>query len=295
MKTNKKPHSRVALRHHVKQAVIPHKGNNYAPHLIRTAGIIAVLFIAVTSYVTTNWHSETTVLGTKASVTSRALLDQTNSERRAHNVKELVYSEELSTAAFYKAKDMLAKQYWAHDAPDGTTPWHWFSAVEYNYAYAGENLAKNFTTAAATTTAWMASEKHRDNILNPDYTEVGFAVTDGTLFGSQTKLIVALYAQPTSQLVAGVTIPNENGAPIAGSISPVTRFGIVLKSMHPAVLGSLILILFTTIVALTSHTYRRQLPLKMRRSITSHHGLFKAIGLTAVMVVFITLYSGGQI
>src|SRR5690606_39542643 len=65
----------------------------------------------------------------------------------------------------------------------GTKPWHWLIEAEYGYTKAGENLAKNFYTAEAVTAAWMDSPDHRKNILEPDYTEVGFAVVSGELKG----------------------------------------------------------------------------------------------------------------
>ncbi len=37
----------------------------------------------------------------------------------------------------------------------------------------GENIAAGYGSPAATVAAWMASPGHRDNILNPEYTQVG--------------------------------------------------------------------------------------------------------------------------
>ena len=50
-----------------------------------------------------------------------------------------------------------------------------------SYMYAGENLAQN-TTAEKAFRAWMNSEGHRKNILNPNFTElgVGIASMDGS-------------------------------------------------------------------------------------------------------------------
>lgn len=194
-----------------------------------------------------------------------------------------------------KVRDMFEQQYWAHVAPNGSTPWSWFSKAGYDYAFAGENLAKNFTTTGAAMTAWMASPAHRDNILNTNYTDVGFAVMDGVLNGRNTTLVVALYAQP-AESVAGATLVKDTAAALQNpNIGFIAQFGVALQSMTPAVLGSTVLLFIVAIIALTAHTYRRQLPVAVRRSWRYHHGLYKAVGLTSMIVAVVTLYSGGQI
>jgi len=44
-----------------------------------------------------------------------------------------------------------------------------------SYMYAGENLAIN-SDADRAHTAWMNSEGHKKNILNPDFTELGIGL-----------------------------------------------------------------------------------------------------------------------
>ena len=47
---------------------------------------------------------------------------------------------------------------------------------DYNYTSYGENIARNFKTPQETVTAWMASPKHRDNILKASYTHIGVGI-----------------------------------------------------------------------------------------------------------------------
>jgi uncharacterized protein YkwD len=280
------------IRRHAAMTVVPHHSNQFQPHIIRSYGIIAILVVATLLF-TWSANQRAMVLGVEANVTSTELLTSTNEVRKHDGLPPLEYSDVLSNAAYLKAQDMLKKQYWAHTAPDGATPWVWFSEAGYSYAYAGENLARNFTTAKTTIDAWMASQKHRDNILGVHYTDVGFAVVDGSLEGRQTKLIVALYGQPASEItVAGASV--RTNAP-TGTIDPLTMFGITLQSLSPAALGAVALLMMTALVALIAHAYRRRMPLSLRRSWKYHHGLYKAVGLSAVAIVFIALYSGGQI
>lgn len=297
IKRTKKTSVARRIHRHIKLAVVPHSANQFRPHLARTYSIVMLLAIVSITFVGSRLSTNDSVLGVEANVSATELLTDTNAERGRDNLQPLKYNDRLSTAAFLKAQDMFKQQYWAHVAPDGTTPWQWFSKVSYNYTYAGENLAKNFKTASATTTAWMASQKHRENILNPHYTDIGFAVVDGELGGKRTTLIVALYGEPaTEEQVAGAAIPQGHSiTPVAAAMSPITRFGVILQSMSPATLASVMLLLFTAMIAMSAHTYRRQLPVPIRRSWRYHHGLYKAVGLTAVVVVIVGLYSGGQI
>ena len=61
-----------------------------------------------------------------------------------------------------KAQDMATLGYFAHVSPDGKTPWYWIEKVGYDYQYAGENLAINFSDSKDVTNAWMASPLHKE-------------------------------------------------------------------------------------------------------------------------------------
>ena len=274
---------------------VPHRGNQYRPHLIRRYGILVVLLLVIGVQVGYNVSTTGSVLGSKVTVTDSALLADTNSQRSVQNLPALNINPELSQAAYLKANDMFKQQYWAHVAPDGTTPWVWFSKVDYNYAYAGENLAKNFTTADAATAAWMASPEHKANILDTHYTDVGFAVVSGTLKGQNTLIIVALYGQPVSQkAVAGVSTSTLS-APTLNNMSIVTRLGLAVQALTPAALGSILLLIAVAGVAFTAHLYRNKLPKNLRQGWYRHHGLIKVAGMMSLVVTIITIYGGGQI
>ncbi len=296
----KNTHTKRPIHHkvhrHLKLTFVPHVANQFRPHLVRSYGILVILGLVGAAFVASNPQlAESSVLGSQATVSSEQLLDDTNAERTNQQLQPLAYNETLAAAAFLKAQDMFKEQYWAHTSPKGATPWQWFAEAGYNYAYAGENLAKNFTTADAAVTAWMGSPDHRKNILNAQYTEVGFAVADGVLNGKHAKLIVALYGAPAAPTVAGALAPQSVSPAGPAALSPITRFGVAVQSMTPAVLGSVVLLLFAALVAIATHAYRHRLPKPVRMSWRYHHGLYKSVGLTAVAVVLVALYSGGQI
>ncbi len=164
------------------------------------------------SFARTNFPS---VLGTFADITNQQLLILTNQQRQNNNLPSLTDNGELDQAAANKAADMFAKDYWAHNAPDGTTPWVFIKAAGYNYIYAGENLARGFTSAQDVITAWMNSPEHRQNVLSPNYQNVGFAVATGKLSGEDTVLVVEMLgstsiapvvAEAKSQPIAAVAV-----------------------------------------------------------------------------------------
>lgn len=290
------------VRTHLKKALVPHKGNHYRPHLVRLHGITAVLVVAVLMQVAYGFVSSgrLEVLGRVSNISATDLLADTNVERAKSSLPALKVNDELSSAAFMKAKDMFANNYWAHTSPSGVTPWKWVGDAGYNYDVAGENLAKNYPTAQATVDAWMNSTTHRANILNTKYQDVGLAVVDGILDGRDTTLVVAYYGTPvTAAAVEGAT---DNApavvyaAPVQPGVgNPLTYFGTALQSMSPATLGSLALLAIVGAVAVAAHHYRKKLPVSWRRTWKLHHGMYTLAGTVGLALVIVFATGGGQI
>ena len=152
------------------------------------------------------------------------LLLLTNIQRQQNHLPVLQMNSELAAAAGAKAQNMFAENYWAHNSPSGKTPWDFIRGAGYNYVYAGENLARGFTTAQDTVNAWMASPDHRANILSPNYNDVGFAVAEGSLTGdADTVLVVEEFgstAFPKPQLAPQAeaqTLPTPTPAPVVNT------------------------------------------------------------------------------
>ena len=108
------------------------------------------------------------------------LVQALNNDRIENGLAPLRRNAALDRAAALKAADMVAGQYFSHTSPTGVSPWHWFKASDYAYAYAGENLALDFNNSEKVQAAWMESPLHRANALNSDYEDVGYAVAEGT-------------------------------------------------------------------------------------------------------------------
>jgi len=242
------------------------------------------------------------VLGRVSDISSAELLADTNTERVKDSLPSLKINDELSKAAFLKAQDMFANNYWAHTSPTGVTPWKWLGDSGYNYDVAGENLAKNYPTSQATVDAWMNSETHRANILNGKYQDIGFAVVDGMIDGRNTTLVVAYYGAPaTVAAVEGASDATNDAqvvyaAPIEQGIgNPLTYFGSAIQSMSPATLGGLTLLTLVGAVAVAAHHYRQKLPVAWRKSWKLHHGMYTLIGTVGLALVIVLATGGGQI
>ena len=136
------------------------------------------------------------VLDSLSAIYASVLVSLTNQNRAAANVSQLTVSPILEKAAQMKADDMASKSYFAHNTPDGKTPWYWFDLAGYKYAYAGENLAVNFVDSSDVETAWINSPGHFLNIMNPKYTEIGIATSTGMYKGKQAVFVVQLFGAP---------------------------------------------------------------------------------------------------
>lgn len=145
------------------------------------------------------------VLGYASNISISDLLKYTNNKREDNGVSTLRLNAKLSAAAEKKAQDMFRDGYWAHVAPDGTEPWDFILGEGYDYIYAGENLAKNFSTSKEVVEAWFKSPSHKSNLVGVNYDEVGFAVVNGVMDGYETTLVVQMFGRPKQpSMVASV-------------------------------------------------------------------------------------------
>ena len=234
-----------SMRHFFRHFFTPHHTNNQRAKLLHNSSIFVITCLLLLGAAGVNYtkvHYQQ-VLGVSASISSQDLLTLTNQQRAVAGVAPLSLNQELSQAAAGKAEDMFTNNYWAHISPSGVTPWAFIRGAGYNYSYAGENLARGYTTAQDTMNAWMASPEHRANILSPNYIDVGFAVAQGNLTGDNgTVLVVEEFGKP-AQAVAQQTAPIVQQAAAASNgqaqltvIPSLTPVPSVTSSPKPQVL-----------------------------------------------------------
>ncbi len=154
-----------------------------------------------------------------AAVISSVLIELTNNDRSSSGLATLTINETLTAVAQAKANDMAEKSYFAHTSPEGLTPWHWFKEKGYQFAYAGENLAVDFSESADVERAWMNSPTHRANVLGTQFTEIGIGVAQGSYQGRPTTFVVQVFGTPAPQALAPKA-PKPATPAVAGTTTP---------------------------------------------------------------------------
>jgi uncharacterized protein YkwD len=112
----------------------------------------------------------------------KQMLDLVNQERQAAGLSPLQADPELTEVARKHSADMFARGYFAHDTPDGLTPFDRMREANVRFLTAGENLALAPTLQIAHT-GLMNSPGHRANILRREFGRVGIGVMDGGMRG----------------------------------------------------------------------------------------------------------------
>jgi hypothetical protein len=143
-------------------------------------------------------------------MSTEMIIKLVNEARSANGIGKLEKNDKLVEAAKKKAEDMFKDGYFAHTSPAGVAPWYWFDESDYDYIYAGENLAINFKNAQDQQNAWMKSDLHRKNILNDKYEEIGVASMRGMISGNISVITVQMF---------GTSVKNQTQA-IAKEESP---------------------------------------------------------------------------
>ena len=108
-----------------------------------------------------------------------------NEIRTENGLKPLTANWELSRIARYKSEDMANNCYFSHTSPTYGTPFQMIRSFGLTYRSAGENIAYGQRTPAAVVDAWMNSNGHRANILNPAFTQIGVGYCAGGNYWTQ--------------------------------------------------------------------------------------------------------------
>ena len=101
------------------------------------------------------------------------VLSLVNQERVRNGLEKLTWGETCADAADLRARELVAN--YSHTRPDGSSWDTACDAPDKNATYVeGENLVVGSSAVSPETTvaAWMNSEAHRANILNPSFTKL---------------------------------------------------------------------------------------------------------------------------
>lgn len=157
------------------------------------------------------------VLSYATNTTDDGLLEATNKARTENKVAKLTHNDLLDKAAQTKAQDMASRNYWSHNTPDGKEPWYFIEQTGYGYYKAAENLAYGFDNSKSTVSGWMNSPSHRENVLDPALSDVGFGIVNVANYQNQgpQTIVVAMYGKPmvipaNTDQTAAIAAPTSN-------------------------------------------------------------------------------------
>jgi len=116
-----------------------------------------------------------------SSITNKQIVELINKRRLENNSPPISSSFLLSEAAYKRAQDMVTRNYWSHQTPEGLPFSSFVDSKKYPWVYLGENLAANFTTSERIVEAWLESPAHRRNVLNPEWQDIGVGVSQNVV------------------------------------------------------------------------------------------------------------------
>ncbi len=222
----------------LKNYFIPNRENGYKPNALQKSAVVMMSILVLMTFALANlqallWMNSSWLVST---VLPAVVVELTNDSRGDSSLGQLRRNATLDAAAELKAEHMAEYGYFAHYAPDGTSPWHWFDEAGYNYIHAGENLAVHFTDSDEVVEAWMKSPTHRENILNGNYTEIGVGTAKGQYQGYPTVFVVQLFGTPASAGTLALPTPTaEETLALAPEPTPAQATPPVLATAEPVV------------------------------------------------------------
>lgn len=141
-----------------------------------------------------------------------ALLEATNRARARHGVPPLEMAEGLARAARSHAEEMARLRYFSHASPtpENSTLLRRLARAGVPHSQAGENLAllrEATDVAEGAVRGWLASPSHRAALLRPEYTHVGFGLTEDS---DGETLVAQVFARRPREL-RRVSVGTEQG------------------------------------------------------------------------------------
>lgn|GEM_PF-1634069 len=103
------------------------------------------------------------------------LYDLINQDRADYGVNPVSVNMTAVQAATAKAQDMITNDYFGHDSPTYGMPSQMLTEFGVTYTTTGENIAEVANVEVANSD-FMSDTGHKDNILNPAFTQVGVGV-----------------------------------------------------------------------------------------------------------------------
>ena len=106
----------------------------------------------------------------------RQTFELTNQLREGHQLPLLSYNDKLAILSREHSQEMILRKYSSHEEEPVQVYAERLKSVGLTPSKAGENIAFNYIDAIETVHGWLNSQKHRDVLLNPDFTDTGIGV-----------------------------------------------------------------------------------------------------------------------
>lgn len=190
------------MPHVIAKPAHQHKKSFIIPILLGISASLIPVYLAARIW----WDHHSEVRGASSNLTAAEIISVTNAIRQQNDLPPLHPQNQLMLAAQSKANAMMAANAWAHNTPT-QTPWDFIDSEGYVYTIAGENLAKGYTTAESVVQAWLDSPAHKENLLNPEYTDTGIAVVEGP-YQNESNITLVVQYLATRYATASATTPS---------------------------------------------------------------------------------------
>ncbi len=119
------------------------------------------------------------------------IISLVNDQRELYNCPRLVYDEDVAAVANDHSKEMAMYDYIGHYSSNNEyDPFDRLDLANISYMSAAENLASGFTKPEDVVNSWMKSEKHKNVILNPEFTHIGVGYSIGGSNGTYWTMVV---------------------------------------------------------------------------------------------------------
>jgi uncharacterized protein YkwD len=142
-----------------------------------------------------------------------AIVCLVNQERRRFHLPSLHENAQLDRAAQAHTDDMVRRGYFSHDSPNGADPSQRITAAGYDWSWSGENIATGYPTPASVMAGWMSDVGHCQNILRPQFHDIGVGMNPHGISSFGTG--PATWTQDFG-LRAGAKVPSTNSRPANG-------------------------------------------------------------------------------
>ncbi len=145
---------------------------------------------AAADYVETAWEEEIEAPAVVAIPLHRqeaGMLEAINARRQEAGLPPVFPDDRLTDIARLRSQDMAARNYFSHTTPEGTTAISLLKGLGLPYTVAGEILGRTNgpedQSVDLIISGFLNSPRHRNQVLNPRYTEagLGYAIGPGNM------------------------------------------------------------------------------------------------------------------